>query len=89
MYKAFVTVRILDKRLEAGEVEEFLRGITKDNIGGLYILGDVAFRISSQDAYEIGLEAYSDSLNSLLKAVKAIEDAFKARYNAIIEVELS
>ena len=89
MYKAFVTIRILDKRLEPGEAEEFLRSITRGNIGGLYILGDVAFKITSQDAYEVGLEAYSDGLNSLLKAVKAVEDAFKARYNAIIEVELS
>ena len=88
MYKAFVTVRILEKRLNPGEAEDFLKRISSDRIGGLYIRNSVAFRISRQDAYEIGLEAYSDSLSSLLRAVKIIEIAFKARYNAIIEVEL-
>ena len=88
MYKAFVTIMILDRRLNPGEAEEFLRSIASENIGGLYILDDVAFKITTIDAYTIGLEAYSDGLNSLLKAIKAIEDAFKARYSVIIEASL-
>ena len=88
MFKAYITIKILDKRLMPGEAEEVLKGLAEYSTAGLYIINGTALRVTTQDAYTIVLEAYSESLIGLLRAVKAVEEAFKAMYSAYVEATL-
>ena len=86
MLKAIITIRNIDGRFRPGEAEEALRSIAEYSTAGLYIVGSVALKIASQDYYQIVLEAYSDDLKSLLKALQAVEGAFEG---TIVETSIA
>ena len=55
MIKAIVTVRNVDGRFMPGEAEEALGRLAEYTTAGLYVVGNTAFRVTSQDAYQISL----------------------------------